>query len=82
MIFNDNMDEPDIIENINADMLVINDVDDNDKLVNKNQKKRRKNFKCPYEECDGCFVKNIRLQTHIRIRHTGYVCFLFNLNNF
>ncbi|XP_046920637.2 transcription factor IIIA [Dermatophagoides farinae] len=72
MIFNDNMDEPDIIENINADMLVINDVDDNDKLVNKKPKKRRKNFQCPYEECDGCFVKNIRLQTHIRIRHTGY----------
>ena len=70
MIFNDNMDEPDIIENINADMLVINDVDDNDKLVNKKPKKRRKDYRrhvnrfllfgnCVCERTNHVFMSNI-----------------------
>lgn len=57
---------------LNGDIIVQNNSDN--EIVNKIQRKGKK-FNCPYEGCDACFGKNIRLQTHIRIRHTGYVCF-------
>ncbi|KAH9426230.1 Transcription factor IIIA [Dermatophagoides pteronyssinus] len=54
---------------LNGDIIVQNNSDN--EIVNKIQRKGKK-FNCPYEGCDACFGKNIRLQTHIRIRHTGY----------
>ena len=60
---------------LNGDIIVQDNSDNKIHIQQDKIQRKGKKFNCPYEGCDACFGKNIRLQTHIRIRHTGYVCF-------